>query len=334
MKDKVKSDLSKKRGYYNNGKLKKGKAFLAGKYGCTIEVIEEAIAELRTEARILETIKDNTKKINLTLKDIPLKNILKGKEEFNTINIRKPGTYLVTGCVHVPWHNKAMYNSIFKFLKDNPVEGVVLAGDFLDLNSLSAYDRGSIPIPGVTLAMEYSQGNKFLNQLESCLPKDSIKVFLYGNHEDRYNRLKRNVDSYKYGTALISPIEGLNLKRRSYSIITDWKQGVVSMGRDLDVIHGEIVSVYSAKKTIDVYKKSTLFFHTHRTQTFIEGDIAGYNAGAGADFSSSIFSYATRAMKQTWSNGAALVTIDNEGYSHVEVLSFKNNKLCIGGKLY
>jgi predicted phosphodiesterase len=247
--------------------------------------------------------------------------------------ITTPGTYWVTGCSHAPWHNKYMYDATINYLKKEvKLAGIILAGDIMDANSLSAHDRGNIALPGVTLEWEYKESNKLLDQIDSLNCNNTY--FLYGNHEDRYNRLIRSVDSSKYGKALKSPIEGLKLLERGYSVFTDWKNDSIKIGEHLDVNHGEFCNVHTAKKTIDTYRKSTLFFHTHRFQIFIEGNVGGFNMGSGADFTAPIFGYATRAMKTSWFNASALVTLDKDGFYHVQPLMFINNKLIVNGKFY
>jgi len=67
---------------------------------------------------------------------------------------------------------------------------------------------------------------------------------------------------------------------------------------------------------------------------YLEGNVGGWNMGSGADFDAPIFNYATRAMKNSWVNASALVTLDNDGFYHVEPLLFINNKLVVGGYQY
>jgi len=245
-----------------------------------------------------------------------------------------PGTYLVTGCLHAPWHNKAMYDSVFNYVsKEVDLQGLILAGDFLDMNSLSFHDKGSTPIQGVTLAWEYAESNKLLDQFDDLNIKGT-KDFLYGNHEDRYLRLMKKSDEAKYGKALISPEEGLKLKERGYSVYTKWKDDCIKVGEHLDIYHGEICTLHAAKKTIDVYRRSAMFFHTHRFQMYVEGNMGGYNMGCGADLSAPIFGYATRAMKASWVNSCALVTLDENGFYHVQPMTCMENKLFINGKNY
>lgn len=326
---KIVNNLKNRKGYYNNGQLKKGTKWLANHYGVTQEIIVKAIKIIREDEKIINQrniIKSNS---NRKLESIKYDNTIFSKN----IKLNRPGVYFVTGCTHIPWHNKQMFNSIFKFLSTIKLEGVILAGDILDLNSLSSHDKGKISLKGVTLEEEYKEGSKFLDKLDQ-VTNNATTVFMFGNHEDRYLRTLSDVDKSKYGTALKSPVEGLKLLTRGYKVITDWKEGVVELGKDLDIIHGEFINVYTAKKSLDTYKKSTMYVHTHREQVYKEGDLAAYNIGSGADFNAPIFNYATRSMKQSWSNSSALVTVDKDLKTHVEILNFKNGKLCVGGKLY
>jgi hypothetical protein len=243
------------------------------------------------------------------------------------------GTYFVTGCAHVPFQNKKMYNSVFNFLsKEIKLQGIVLAGDIMDLNSLSSHDKGKIPLPGITLDYEYKEGNKFLNEIDSLGAK-SVD-FIYGNHSDRYNRYIKDVDVAKLGTALKSPIEALNLEERKYGIFTNWKNDHIKLGHHLEINHGEFCNVHTAKKTIDTYRKSTMYFHTHRLQIYTEGMVGGFNMGFGGDLNSPAFGYATRAMLKSWTNACALVHLDREGFFHVQPLVYMNSKLFVNGKSY
>lgn len=247
------------------------------------------------------------------------------------------GTYFITGCSHAPWQNKKMYESVFNYLnKEVKLQGLILAGDIVDLNSLSSHDKGKVSIPGVTLSWEYEQANKFLDEFDQLTYKDVsfTKDYVFGNHENRYDRVKKDSDIAKYGESLVSPTVGLNLIGRGYNVYEDWKNDSIHLGHHLDVCHGEFLNVHSAKKTIDTYRKSTLYFHTHRFQIFVEGLVGGWNMGFGGDINAPIFGFATRAMKSSWVNSCCTVTIDENGFYHVQPLMFINNKLIVNGKEY
>lgn len=292
--------------------------------------------------RLLEVEKQASKGSSLIVYNPKNKtiNLFPEKTEFaknflnSTRNRFTPGTYFVTGCSHAPWHNKKMYESIFKYLKKEvDLQGLILAGDIVDLNSLSAHDKGKISIQGVTLDWEYKEANKFLDQFDELKIKGT-KDYIFGNHEDRYNRVVKDSDVAKYGEALKSPMEGLNLLKRGYNVYKDWKNDAIHLGTHLDICHGEFLNVHTAKKTIDTYRKSVLYFHTHRFQIYVEGLVGGFNMGFGGDVNAPIFNYATRAMKNSWVNSSALVTLDEHGYYHVEPLMWIGNKLIVSGKQY
>ena len=344
-KQEIKQQLRNKSGYFNKGKLKKGKSWLAKHYGVALGVIEQVIEELKNEQNAKIKVKDGSNDLPISSKQILeyydrtglfIEND-KSRLSTNPNSITKAGTYFVTGCVHAPFHNKRMYEATFNYLaKEVPLSGIILAGDIIDANSLSFHDKGNIPIPGVTLDWEYKESNKFLDELEDLTFSsiEQTRIFMYGNHEDRYNRLKRQNDSSKYGEALLSPEEALKLNKRGYDTFTDWKSDVVHIGKHLDINHGEFCNVHTAKKTIDTYRKSTLYFHTHRFQIYMEGMNAGFNMGWGGDINAPVFTYATRAMKSSWVNSSCIVTLDKDGFYHVQPLLFIDNKLIVNGRKY
>ena len=166
-------------------------------------------------------------------------------EELNTVKkVIHPqcGTHLVTGCNHIPFDNKHMTNGMIKLIEDlgDKLKGLHLIGDFLDINSLSSHDRGRKPLPGVTLSMEYDEGNKVLDRFDEVLPEKCEKNYMYGNHEDRYPRHMSSSDNSKLGKSLISPEEGLKLEERGYNVLTNWKKDKIRLGNHLDLIHGDI----------------------------------------------------------------------------------------------
>jgi len=245
----------------------------------------------------------------------------------------EPGTYLLMGCVHAPAHNVAMLNGITELLTDIKVKGLVLMGDFLDLNSLSSHDTGKFTaIPGLTLEQEYEAGEQLLSQLLKPLRKDVTKIFIYGNHEHRFNRYMADMESSK--RPLPSPAEALKLKEKDFHFYTNWQDDKVVLGKHLDVFHGQYYNVHCAKKTIDVYRGSCAFVHSHRIQTYIEGTTGGFNIGWCGDVKSPFFNYAARGTKSMWQNGFALVEIDEEGNYYLTQIICHNNKFYYGGKKY
>ena len=52
------------------------------------------------------------------------------------------------------------------------------------------------------------------------------------------------------------------------------------------------------------------------------------------DSNTAAFNYASRSMKKNWSNGFAIVNIDEDGYYFVEQIMWQNGKFYYAGKKY
>lgn len=249
---------------------------------------------------------------------------------------KQEGMHLILGCNHVPFHNKKLHKSIVNLLSErgNEFKGFHLIGDFVDLNPLSSHDKGRFTvIPGLTLDDEYAVGNEVLDDYLIHLNKDCWKTFLYGNHEDRYNRWMSVMDNAK--TPLISPEDGLRLKNRGFNVRTNWKEDYVVLGNRFQLFHGIYFNIHNAKKHLDVFNESCAYVHTHRVQMFRSGNKAAHNIGTCADISHKAFGYASRAMKENWSNGFAIAIVDSNGEVHLnQIVPDKNGNFYFGGVKY
>ena len=255
-----------------------------------------------------------------------------GKKRFMT-----EGRHLVLGCMHVPFHNKRMLDSVVRLLEDYEDEfsGLHLIGDFMDLNTFSSHDRGKFPaIKGLTYKQEIKESNEVLDIILNTQFQKVFKdmSYIYGNHEDRYWRFHKDMENAK--RPLPSPTEALNLIERGFAVHEKWDRDYVMLGNHLQLHHGTYFNVHCAKNHLDKLRSSNMFAHTHRIQHYIEGMEGSYNIGFGGDKESPAFGYASRAMRSQWQNGAAVVTLDKDGNYFVEQLTFINNHFVYGGKIY
>lgn len=278
-----------------------------------------------------------SQKIDCSINYNEPKKIVKKKRDLTLPSIKdQVGMHIVLGCVHAPFEHKRLMKGIRNLIKDNSenISGFHLIGDFMDLNSLSSHDKGRfLAIPGINLDSEYESGNELLDSFDEVLPGTIWKTYLYGNHEDRYKRYMKNMDNAK--TPLVSPTEALNLWNRGYQVKENWSADYFTLGKHLDIFHGIYFNVHSAKKHMDAFRGSCMYAHTHRTQTYIEGNTASFNIGACADFTSPAFGYATRGMKSQWSNGFAIVMIDEDGSFNTTTVHVKpDGTFYFGGKKY
>jgi predicted phosphodiesterase len=324
--------------YSKPGYLKKSFDYIRSVSGIDVkdEVIKATIKAVKLELKYcINIIPDNykasveaTKMVDYSTVKTVSRGVVWDKftHDYNVV-----GTHVIIPCMHIPYHNEQMYNAFKQYLKNNNIVGLHIIGDFLDMNSLSGHDKGNVS--QMTLDFEYSAGNACLDELDSIVG-DCVKTYIFGNHENRYDRYMMNVDNAKLGDALQSPTVGLDLINRGYHVFENWKQSYITLGKHLTLCHGEFVNVHTAKKHIDTYRKSVMFAHTHRKQVYVEGNTGGFNIGSMADFNKSAFGYASRAMKESWVNAFGIVNIDTEGYYHVEIPTWINNKFVVGDKIY
>ena len=252
--------------------------------------------------------------------------------EIHSTSFPQSGRHLVFGCVHVPFHDKDMLKSMLGLLSDVEFKGIHIIGDFLDMNTFSSHDRGKFTsIPQLTYTKEINEGNKVLDMIESEQDFEA-KSYLWGNHEDRYWRYMKDMESAK--RPLVSPTEGLNLIERGYTVLENWQTDFVMLGDHLQLHHGTYYNVHCAKNHLDKLRSSNMFVHTHRIQHYIEGNEGSYNIGFMGDKKSPAFNYAARPTKSQWQNGFAVVTLDDDGFYFVEQVTFINKHFIYGGKTY
>jgi hypothetical protein len=246
-------------------------------------------------------------------------------------------TWLVLFDPHAPFHDAVLWEKTCRLASDfgRDLTGVVLGGDFLDMASLSGHSADSLrQLRLTTLTDEYRVGSSLLDDLDSAIPADARKEYLYGNHEDRYWRELDKGDRGKYGSELTSPTVGLSLIERGYRVQEDWKEGVVQLGDHLDVLHGLYCGVHCAKKHLDEFQNSVMHGHTHRSQSFVWGKRAAYSVGGLFDRDSHAFKYMPRPQRLKWSNMLAIVRIDPQRDYHVEPVHIHEKRFYAAGRFY
>lgn len=319
----------------NPKNMEMGSGKLSARFKCTKEDIFKAREIVRGENIKVDRVKNVGPGTPILQKSIRFNKLDRistpSRLEGNTV-----GMHIIQGCVHVPFQNKKMQVGIMNLMKDlgDKVKGFHLIGDILDMNSLSAHDNNKLPIPGITLGYEYKEGNKFLDEYDTVIPATAMKTYLYGNHEDRWNRHVADVNNSKYADAVPSPREALRLEERGYIVKDNWKEDYFILGKDLQIIHGEFCTKYPARTHVDRMKASVIFAHTHRIDINYDGEKAGFNIGWGGDTNAAAFNYVSRLTKMNWINGFAIVHIDNRGNYFTQVIPVFHNEFWYNGIRY
>jgi predicted phosphodiesterase len=244
--------------------------------------------------------------------------------------------WIVISDVHRPFHNQTLWNKLLQLINDmgSSLYGIVIAGDYLDLYTLGSYNNESLAnLSNITLQDEYLDGLQGIDEMNSAF-KGAKKLFLFGNHEDRYFRHIKEKDNAKYGGALINPVEALYLHERGWITKTDWQSDYFTLGKHLDIVHGVYTSIHAAKAHLDKTQHSVMFGHTHRVQCFHQGNRAAFNIGGLYDIKSKGFNYMPRFQRQLWANGFALVNVTDNGDFYVEQVNVWADKFLANGKMY
>jgi predicted phosphodiesterase len=236
--------------------------------------------------------------------------------------------WLVLPDIHCPAHNRVLIKIVLRYLRynRNKYTGVLFTGDFLDLPSISAHNKGLIV--GMNLDREYEIANELLDLFDEAIGEGKKKVFLYGNHEGRFKRESTKLEISKYGKSIRDIRDALDLDARGYTVYDNPRKKAYHMLGDVKVIHGVYYNIHAAKKHTEVYKCNILFGHTHRHQVFDEGKYCAYNIGWMGDVEHDLFDYAEEGTKSYWVNSFGLVDVHN-GKASVQIIKFIDNRYFI-----
>lgn len=151
------------------------------------------------------------------------------------------------------------YLPVKRFIKEIRPDEVILLGDFMDIESLSAWDYDKKRLmENKRYKREIVRANEELDFLQ----KYSKKVtYLEGNHEDRINRY---LDKNPEMEGMIELEESLNLSKRK--IVFHKMNDLYRVG-DMHFTHGMWTSKYNANKHLTELGCNVCYGHQHKTQT-------------------------------------------------------------------
>lgn len=294
-----------------------------------------ALVDRKSVRGVLNSIDDDYQDINALLrrklkeKPFKVKKAERGKYK----------NYLVIGCIHRPHHSKKLWAKIMQLIYDmrKDIHGIIINGDYLEIGAISNYGIGKKG-DGITLMDEYEDGLDGIMEIESALgkyKKEIDKHFIYGNHEERFNKYMGKLEPSKYGDALLNPVKALRLIEFGYNVQTDYQNAFVQLGNDLEVFHGTYFGVNAASKHLSEGNNvSQIFNHTHRFQSFSKNGQTAYNVGCLINLKSNAFNYANRPVRSNWRNGFAMAHVSDNGDHEVTPIQCKNESFFFWGKKY
>jgi predicted phosphodiesterase len=227
--------------------------------------------------------------------------------------------------VHIPYHNMKALTTALKYGKDNKVNTIFLAGDFMDCYQISFFEKDPSKR---RLSEEFQMVRDFLSSLKKNFPKCKIYM-LQGNHEMRYQRLLRlkapeilDMEEFRFDVIL-------KLREHGIEWIDDMR--IVKAGK-LNILHGHefqkgVMSPVNVARGVFLKAKvSTIVGHSHQTSEHTERDLNGdivtcWSVGTLSEL------HPEYARINKWNHGFAHVMVNNDGSFNVKNIRIIKGKI-------
>jgi len=187
---------------------------------------------------------------------------------------------LVVGDVHDDVGcSKDRFHVLGKFIIKEKPDYIVLMGDFLTLDSVSRHNKGKpLLAEGKRLMIEIESGKESLDIIDSYIDSynkkkrklkkriyDPIKVYIYGNHEDR---LVSYIHENPQIEGIIDSDDILDCRKKGWKIVgyrdTYYIQDVGFTHIPMNGANQPISGKYVCRRALELYNTHIVFGHTHR----------------------------------------------------------------------
>lgn len=240
--------------------------------------------------------------------------------------------YMVIADVHAPKHNEEVVKAILDLMDDEPFDGIINIGDFVDMEPISHWTKNKKKtLEGRRLLEDYVVANTLLDEFDKRLPKNASKHFFWGNHEDWYNQFIEELPALE---GFADPTNELKLKERGYNVYP--YNHIEQFGR-LSITHGIYATTDSTKKHIDELKTNVMFGHTHtQAEKYASSEartlaMGGYNLGCLCDLAPDYM----RGRPHKWTHGFAILYVEKKtGYFFVDLKRIVDGRFIHNNKLY
>ena len=237
---------------------------------------------------------------------------------------------------HYPHTDKPTWDAVLDFVRKNKVGLFVFGGDNLDCASISHHNKNK-PIHRPRGQMKKDLDgfrSMLLDPIEKLLPKDCIKVWLTGNHEDWAEQL---IEEQPELEGMLDFPAYLGLRERGW--IVKSQGGYYKHGR-LKFIHGDVLTGGQAApgKALNTFVESVVFghFHAFASATKILPDSANHKWQAWATGCVGKLDASYLKRRPTgWLNGFNITEFHGKRghFNHFPVTVF-NGRFAYAGKQY
>lgn len=234
---------------------------------------------------------------------------------------------------HLPYRAGAVFapsaKAALKWCADNKPDEIVLMGDFLDLSSISHWNK-AFPgrIKNEFLSRDFLAGNMALDIVQKMTSKT---IYMKGNHE---KWLDDYADADPHGHAEILSLE-TNLRLYDRHIDLYPENAVYKVG-EANIIHGWRTGVYHARLTAAEAMAPIFYGHSHDIQCFSlskrpSGDpIIAHSCGCLCDQNPAYM----RNKPNRWAAGFLILYVRDDGSFTYYVPQIINGSFIFAGKEY
>lgn len=176
-------------------------------------------------------------------------------------------TLVIPDCHVQPTDTMDRFTAINKLIKKYKPDNIVALGDFLNLSSLSHWEKNNkLKMEGIRYKEDIAAGNRALDAMfEGVNLKKHNVVWHLGNHDEwSYKYLEQYPQLHGH----IDIIEDLRLRQRGIVNIVPYKKyseigGVLFTHAPLNAAGQAISGKFAAQKASEITAKSMVFGHTH-----------------------------------------------------------------------
>lgn len=241
---------------------------------------------------------------------------------------------LVIPDTHVPFEDRRSFKALFKYANTREWGGIIILGDFMDLDQLSRFSDGDARlIASRGLRKDFDLANQLLDKIDR-IPCNSWKVYLKGNHEARTETFSKRLPQLE---ELISVPYNLGLKQRGWHWVDTYQHNTMTLqiGK-ANFIHGLYCSKYHAQRHVEDYGVNIFTGHTHDAQTYSkvragkDDSIVGASLGVMARHD---LAY-KNGKPDRWQQGFAIFDFHKNGCFNWQFVSIFNHRFKIDGVTY
>jgi len=232
--------------------------------------------------------------------------------------------------IHHPYHDDRCISCLFQVIKDIKPSIFILGGDNMDFNTISYYNRHKPKlVEGSRIGRDYKRFyGDILFPLNEILGEDCEKYFMFGNHEERIDRL---IESQPNLEGLIEVEKNLPLEDW---IVKKYKD-IITFGH-MNFSHGLYWNKYHSNKTVQIYQKNIFYGHVHTHQVYTS--ISPINCLPKQAVSVGCLCNRNAEYKKEepnhWVNQFLIFYLLSDGSFRYNVVTILNGRCVVDGKLY